>query len=227
MEKNTPLHDESGKIYGILTVISYVGHRSYEGDYWLCRCECGRETIPKGRNLRSGNTKSCGCQKKLNIGERTRKHGHSRLNGGRHSPEYKAWTEMRQRCYNKSNHKFPIYGGRGISVCEEWRDDFAPFYDHIGPRPSPLHSLDRIKVDGNYEPGNVRWATRREQARNRRSSIDVTVNGQTMPLKEAVKLSPLAYIAVYKRLRKGWPIETALFAPAMTGGRPKPSPRGL
>ena len=85
-----------------------------------------------------------------------------------YSPEYKAWSSMKTRCGNPNNNRWKYYGGRGISVCNEWVNNFSAFFDHIGPRPSPVHSIDRINNDGDYEPGNVKWSTPSEQARNRR-----------------------------------------------------------
>ena len=149
-----------GQRFGRLSVIGRVpsppagNHRGHA--YWLCRCECGRDVSVRADRLRSGETSSCGC---LRIGQKT-------INGGRNSPEYEPWRSAKRRCFNPKNEHFDRYGGRGITMCPEWRDSFEAFLRDVGPRPSPRHSIDRINNDGNYEPGNVRWATKREQMLN-------------------------------------------------------------
>lgn len=128
----------------------------------LCKCTCGALRIVPIQNLKSGASRSCGCARDALTSRRNQTHGLSAL------PEYKTWCGMKDRCHNPNNKHFDIYGGRGITVCPEWRDDFAAFFSHIGPRPSPDLSIDRIDVNRGYEPGNVRWATASMQARNRR-----------------------------------------------------------
>ena len=133
---------------------------------WLCLCDCGKERIVNGTNLRKSISKSCGCFQIEAARRRRLKHGHT--SGGNWSSEYRIWTLMKDRCFNPRSHAFHNYGGRGITVCLEWKTNFESFFDHIGPRPSTNYTLDRINNDGNYEPGNVRWATRSQQAFNRR-----------------------------------------------------------
>lgn len=103
------------------------------------------------------------------VGDLTVQHGAARK--GQNTMEFRAWCAAKARCYNSKVDRYPIYGGRGIRMADEWRDDFAAFFAHIGPKPSPKMTLDRIDVDGNYEPGNVRWATAREQRLNQRRMI--------------------------------------------------------
>ena len=149
--------DMTGEVYGRLTVLERVGNK------WLCRCECGNTTKPHRRDLRRGNTKSCGCGAQ----ENRMLHRDQTTHGMEGTPEYHSWQAMKARSLNPNNPAYPRYGGRGITVWPGWVHDFVAFYEHIGPRP-PGHSLDRIDNDGNYEPGNVRWATASEQAFNRR-----------------------------------------------------------
>jgi hypothetical protein len=129
--------------------------------------------------------------------------------GGRMSAEYAAWSGMWSRCTNPNKRDYPRYGGRGISVSEEWRD-FENFYRDLGPRPSPDHSLDRENNDGNYEPGNVRWATSEVQRRNTRSNRFVEYRGTRMVLADAVRLSGVNYATARQRLVAGWSDEDAL-----------------
>jgi hypothetical protein len=129
------------------------------------------------------------------------------------TPEYDIWVDMKGGCYNPNHHKYPDYGGRGIMVCDEWRHSFVPFLNHIGKRPDPNLSLDRINNDGNYEPGNVRWATRIEQMRNQRKSIYVELDGQRLALKEICLRRGVSYEAMLRRLYCGWTPERAFSTP--------------
>ncbi len=129
---------------------------------WRCLCDCGNFIDVIGNSLRTGNTQSCGCLHKEQLSQRNYKHGLSK------SPEHDIWRSMIQRCTNKNNKRYKDWGGRGISVCPRWMV-FQNFYDDVGPRPSPKHSIDRFpNNNGNYEPGNVRWATAVQQAQNKR-----------------------------------------------------------
>lgn len=149
-----------GQRYGRLVVIEFVERNSNWISKWLFQCDCGKQCIVFSSSARSGNTQSCGCLVK-EMRHHLVTHGMSR------SAEHRAWNGLRNRCKNPNDEHFGNYGGRGIKVCERW-EKFENFYRDLGPRPSPKHSLDRVDNDGNYEPGNCRWATKSEQTYNRR-----------------------------------------------------------
>jgi hypothetical protein len=151
--------DLVGERFGELIVLARAGSNRARASLWECQCDCGKKKTINRTSLVSGHTKSCGCL-------------HRRANGeaanGRQTPEYTAWAQMIRRCESKDHKKWHRYGGRGISVCKEWRESFHAFLAYTGRRPTKLHSLDRYpNRNGNYEPGNVRWATRAEQQANR------------------------------------------------------------
>jgi len=136
------------------------------------------------------------------------------------TPEYRAWINMKTRCNDETTPYYSIWGGRGITVCARWMESFQNFYEDMGKRPSPKHSLDRINVNGNYEPSNCRWATRSTQMRNVRVNHHVEVGGVSMTLADAVEGTGLDYNTVLYRLKRGWPLEHALTAERRKGVRP-------
>lgn len=129
------------------------------------------------------------------------------------TPEFFAWTEAIYRCTNPGHPSYPQYGARGISVCKRWRDSFTAFLADVGARPSANHSLDRIDNNGDYEPGNVRWATRTQQQRNKRGAVLVTHNGQTRHICEWAELFGISFQSLKSRLRRGWTFEAAITTP--------------
>lgn len=148
----------TGKRFGLLSVLHAIGFDKTGRLKWLCLCDCGKQTVVLAKNLKSGNTLSCGCIKKHN----NLKHGQYK------SLTYNSWKSMIQRCTNQSHRYYPDYGGRGITVCQQWLESFANFYADMGDRPDKRHTLDRIKVNKGYYKENCRWASLEVQASNKR-----------------------------------------------------------
>ena len=169
----------------------------------LCKCKCGKWVAPGIARLINGHIKSCGCLKReaLSQGQIALSHGMS------YSLEYGPWRAMHQRCNNPSSKDFPNWGGKGVTITPAW-DEFAQFYADMGPRPSPKHTLDRWpNKQGDYKPGNVRWATPRQQNENRKSNIFVLLKGERLTLKSAAKQLNFPPTKAYNRRRRGWPPE--------------------
>jgi hypothetical protein len=152
-----------GETFEKLTVIAELPRDARSRRWYLVRCDCGNERAVCGANLRPGNTVSCGCYR-----SRMASVTHGDASKGARSAEYTCWTQMKQRCSNPNKDKFHYYGGRGISVCQRWINSYESFLADMGRKPSAAHSIDRVDVNGDYEPSNCRWATSSEQIRNRR-----------------------------------------------------------
>lgn len=194
-----------GTVFGRLTVLG-DGDPSIDKHGWkhgmsLVRCDCGVDRIVLNSNLKAGRTKSCGC----GIGEQ---------HGKRMSPEYTTWYGIKKRCTNKNNHKYSSYGGRGITVCDRWSNSFVEFLEDVGLRPTSQHSLDRINNDGNYEPGNCRWATRSEQGCNKRNNRVFSFYGKVMTLSQWCRIAQIKPDTVTERLKRGWTEKKAFWTQA-------------
>lgn len=190
--------------------------RLLDGKRWELRCDCGTVSSRSANQLRSGQSQHCGCQLAARIGAAAVKHGKI------HSPEYSAWRSMLERCRLTTSKSYPRYGGRGIRVCERWTE-FEAFFADMGEKPSPHHSIDRFpNNDGNYEPGNCRWATASEQARNKRNTILVVQNGVLRPLIDVAEECGLLVCTIQRRMKRGLSL-----ADAIAAGRGVPKRRSV
>ena len=198
------LIDLTGERFGRLTAVSKSSDKTQyksTGARWHCLCDCGNEKTYAAQALRKGLTKSCGC---LDAEVKT-KHG---MYG---TPTYRSWNSMIARCTNPDAPNFSSYGGAGISVHERWRN-FASFLEDMGERPDGT-TLDRKSSDGNYEPGNCRWATDIEQQRNKRNNHMLTANGATRCISEWAELTGIKKVTIRARIRKGWTHSAAINTP--------------
>ncbi len=199
-------HDLSGQIFGRLTATSTSEIRGRNRVYWLCLCACTKEKWVISDALKSGATRSCGClndeARRVTIHGATQ-HGQTR--------EYKAWHHMKQRCLNPKTKRFSRYGGRGIAICDRWLNSFENFLSDMGKCPSGM-SIERENNDGNYEPGNCRWATTSEQNRNTSRKRLVTFNGLTLNLADWQKRTGIPHATLHYRL-KNWSVERAFTEP--------------
>ena len=191
-----PIKDIKGKTFGRLTATEYAGDGK-----WHCRCECGNHAIVITTNLLRGNSTSCGCRRM----DTQLKHG---MAG---TPQWHAWQEMRQRCSNPKHASYANYGGRGIRVCERWAE-YANFLADMGLRP-PGYQLDRIDNNGNYEPGNCRWVTQRQNLNNRRDNRLLTWNGITLPATAWAERLGINATTLFTRLSRGWSLEKIMSKP--------------
>lgn len=161
--------DMTGQRFGRLVALHVSPVRRRPTRDWVCQCDCGNTTTVAGDALRNGKTTSCGCYRAAVIrAGANRRHGHARSKAHEMTPEYAAWVAAKTRCYNPKVRVYKYYGALGVTMAPEWLEDFPAFLEHVGPRPSNEHSLDRLDPHGNYSPGNVRWATREEQNNNQR-----------------------------------------------------------
>ena len=197
-----------GQRFSRLLVLELCTQRTSGGKAkWLCICDCGTKKEIASTSLVSGDTHSCGCMLKETTIARNITHGLS------HTIEYRIWQGMRNRCYNENNARYYSYGERGITICDRWLNSFENFYADMGHIPSLNHSIDRVDNNGDYEPGNCRWATWEEQANNRRNNVLYNYRGLDYTL---AQLSEEFYIkpkTIQMRLIRGSTVEEAIETP--------------
>ena len=202
--------DLTGQTFDWLTVLRLSHVKKGYGAFWICKCQCGNEHVVIGKALRRGHTKTCGCRPSA------LRHGHARK--GPRTREYNCWLAIKDRCYNPNNAEYNRYGGRGIVVCEQWKKSFTTFLADMGPKPSGRYEIDRMNLDGHYEPTNCRWTTRHWQARNRSDNRFFTFHGETLCIQDwAIRLG-MSFTSMEKRFRR-WSIKEALTTPAHTKTR--------
>jgi len=204
--------DLTGQIFNRLTVLSHARKNEHGQFLWLCICNCSNknEVTVMGGHLRSGHTQSCGCLRLEAATKSTTTHGMSGKDT--RTKEYRCWANMKTRCYNSHIIQYQDYGGRGIKVCDHWRNSFENFFKDMGKAPSSNHSIERIDNDSNYQPGNCKWVTDQEQANNKRDNR--MIGNQT--LAEICREKDLPYSIVNDRINKlNWSIEKALNTPVM------------
>ena len=197
----------TGHVFTRLTVLGYAGKASSFDHLWWVQCECGTIKTARSHNLRNGSATSCGCRKQEVTGNRSRTHGQSTTD------TYHIWERVRRRCFSVSSPDYPDYGGRGITLCQGFCD-FTVFAEQMGNRPTKAHSIDRIDNEQGYTCGqcvecvantwtmNCRWATPKQQARNRRSNHQITINGDTRILMEWLEYVHLSETHFYTRINK-------------------------
>lgn len=189
--------DLTGMRFGRLTAVS--SFKVTAKTTWVCECDCGKSTTVTCGDLRAGKTKSCGCLKEDIQALWTPRHTQHRLSG---IPEYSVWRQALRRCSNGKDKAFRNYGGRGISMCAEWANNFTVFLADMGPRPAGM-TLERRDNNRGYDPGNCEWADRRTQGNNKRSNKHITHDGKTLTLREWADLLGINYSTLRSRVSSG------------------------
>ena len=194
--------NEIGHHHGRLTVVGHVVNKGTAAS-WLCECLCGKRIAVSGVDLRRGHTKSCGCLQRELVQECNTTHGKS------NTPTYHVWENMWQRCTNPKGDRYNRYGGRGITVCDDWAS-FESFIFDMGPRPSDKHSIERLDNDGGYSKRNCIWALAAQQSVNRSNNRFITFQGRTECIAMWAKMTMIPVSTLFARLNSGWSIEEAL-----------------
>lgn len=198
--------------FGRLRVFGCSGKESGSHAYIMeCICDCGTIKSVNLYSMEAGLTKSCGCLNRELTRERCTTHGMS------HTSEWQILHQIKARCTNPKNSAYPRYGGRGIKVCQRWLDSYDDFLADVGKRPSRAHTLDRINNNGNYEPGNVRWATYAQQGANKRNVKLYDYRGEQLCLSEIARREGIPQPRLAYRIRAGYALEKALSQPRFGG----------
>lgn len=192
--------DLSENIYGYLTVLTSIPGSRQQKRAWKCLCICGNTTVAATNDILTGHTKSCGCKQFEGFDLNRTKHGYAKR--GKKTDEYNIWCGIIYRCTKPNSAAYKYYGEKGVSICPQWRNSFETFLKDVGVRPSSKHSIDRFpNSDGNYEPGNVRWATSKEQNNNRANNIRIRWEGQIKTLAEWAVHFQVSYDTVYRKYK--------------------------
>ena len=212
--KGNKFEDLSGKKFDRLTVIGLSDKKSGRKSYWVCQCECGNKKLVRSDKLLGGLIRSCGClkkeQDKINLGKTT--HGDTPV--GAHKRLWQTWQGMKQRTSNPNNKSYQRYCGRGITVCEEWRESYIAFRDWaLKNGYDDSLTIDRIDNNGNYEPSNCRWVTPKEQCNNRRSNVLIEWNGKTKNIQQWADETGLPYKVLHDRYHRYGKTPPELFKP--------------
>lgn len=203
----TRAKDKTGYVTERLTVIGPVGQGKRKQILWLCQCSCGNSTVVPSEDLNSQRTKSCGCLVRERLVQQNTTHGM------RYTRDYRIWNGILARCTNVKDKSYHKYGGRGISIYEPWKTSFEDFYSYIRDLPNYTledRSIDRTDNNGNYEPGNLQWATRIEQGRNTRFNRLITYQEETKCLTEWAEIFRISPATLTYRIKRGWTLEKAL-----------------
>ncbi len=208
-----------GKRFGRLLVVSLKEIRGFS-PYWNCVCDCGCQTIIVAYDLTRGHTKSCGCLGREASAIRRTIHGATKH--GKSTHEYIVWASMKARCYQRNSFGYKWYGAKGIRICRRWFNSFTNFLADMGPRPEG-HQLDRIDTNGDYKPKNCRWATPKQQSRNRTNNHILKFRKQEYCIAEWAEKTGLTRNAIFYRLKLGWSIEKTLTHPLRITHQPKRS----
>ena len=206
--KDHPYVKLIGKKFHLLTVKEISNKRDRKGrTLLLCECVCKNKIFVYGQRLTSGHTKSCGCWRRDRRIRANTTHGKCR------TPEYSAWCNMKNRCYNKNVDRYDSYGGRGICVCKRWRNSFQNFYADIGPRPSPTHSIERKNVNKNYSPTNCVWIEKKYQSRNRTDTERIKIGHDMTSIAELSEKLHIRQCTLKQRIKRNWPIKKIIETP--------------
>lgn len=207
----------TGNKYGKLTVIKEVGKNKDSRYLWECQCECGNKTITNSALLKNGTTKSCGCIKKNHFNKNKEDVYQESLNaphGLSLTPLYNVWQTMKSRCYNPNQNSYKLYGERGVTVCNEWKNNFKNFYDWSFENGyDGMLTLDRIDSNGIYEPNNCRWSNMKEQSNNTRRNKWITYKGETKTMIQWSECLNIPYATLRARIYRGWDTERTFNQP--------------
>lgn len=219
MGKSCRAKDISGQKFGKLTAIEFVGVDANRNAQWRFKCDCGREIVASGSRVRNGHTKSCGCLQKERASEIIQNYNKGPsykqptryTHGGSKTRLYDIWVHMKLRCDNSNRDNYKYYGGRGIKVCKEWREDFSSFRDWaLSHGYKDGLTIDRIDSNGNYEPDNCRWATVKEQQNNKRNNRMITIDGKTKTMAQWANEKGINYKSLANRIYHGMSVNEAV-----------------